>query len=616
MLVDTISGKVTTGEEEALDIEIDILFVWPINPCSLGLHPTDLGRIVEAFYASYNRTRNDDNLNSSTGAPGRRKPPRVDRAFLEHVWKWLVRDPDIFVGRNREGNSLSFSEVEKRNSTHDERQHQKFAKVNEQAEIAYRSSGPSSLVPDDSISAPGEMRNQLRLFATEERMWLAVCGHPRDLTKVFDTEFALLSIIASKRSNGILQGDLVRLSRQDKRSVPKRTDSLRDKGYIEKRPVLAKGARTSILTLKKFAVQEKVFLSRGGNGANSDAIAFIDQDLLIRRAFDALRRMKLMTRDDLKETLGLTTRSQWKLLSRIIRKFEAWGFLKRVHAASAMSSKVQQHYSCVKYLKDVTDEDIKRYTSIGHLPANSMDLDAEGEDDDDFLPGSTEEPAPNAGPLQELGRIYPIWSPDRILSNLVFQVVDSMGTKGITLTELKNHLAGPRYSRPLEVFVGRIVENWASSQPHHLRHLSIIRDTAVDKKIAYFRHYSFRNFTELVERGGAYWEGVVFTGKKDKKYHETISSFLSSPATDSFGFPVSMRPTGQYKEGNASMGELMKGFDPGIWVQSTRDPVAYEVDGQDKISHEGPKILRVKNQKKELGAKTQQQEKKRQENPA
>ena len=36
MLVDTISGKVTTGEEEALDIEIDILFVWPINPCSLG----------------------------------------------------------------------------------------------------------------------------------------------------------------------------------------------------------------------------------------------------------------------------------------------------------------------------------------------------------------------------------------------------------------------------------------------------------------------------------------------------------------------------------------------------------------------------------------------------
>src|SRR5271170_7392454 len=81
----------------------------------------------------------------------------------------------------------------------------------------------------------------LKVFVSEERMYLAICGHVRDVNRIFDMEFALLSVIASHRETGILQGDLVRQSGQDKRTVPKRTDCLHEKGYIDKRAVQVKG---------------------------------------------------------------------------------------------------------------------------------------------------------------------------------------------------------------------------------------------------------------------------------------------------------------------------------------------------------------------------------------
>lgn len=84
-------------------------------------------------------------------------------------------------------------------------------------------------------------------------MWNAVAGHGVDLQRVPKMEFQCLSIIMSRRGKGILQGDLTRITGQDKRSVPKRTQNLHDHGYIEKKPVLFNGTKTSWLYAKKFA---------------------------------------------------------------------------------------------------------------------------------------------------------------------------------------------------------------------------------------------------------------------------------------------------------------------------------------------------------------------------
>ena len=69
-------------------------------------------------------------------------------------------------------------------------------------------------------------------------------------------EFQCLSIIMSRRGKGILQGDLTRITGQDKRSIPKRTQNLFDHGYIEKKPVLFNGTKTSWLYAKKFAPKD------------------------------------------------------------------------------------------------------------------------------------------------------------------------------------------------------------------------------------------------------------------------------------------------------------------------------------------------------------------------
>ena len=98
-----------------------------------------------------------------------------------------------------------------------------------------------------------QLPSKARLHVSEERMWNAVAGHGPDLQRIPKPEFACLSIISSCRSQGILQADLVRLTGQDKRSLPKRTQNLHDHGYIEKRSVLFNGQRTSWLYGKRFA---------------------------------------------------------------------------------------------------------------------------------------------------------------------------------------------------------------------------------------------------------------------------------------------------------------------------------------------------------------------------
>lgn len=93
-----------------------------------------------------------------------------------------------------------------------------------------------------STSAP-------RIKVSQERTWQAVAGHPVDLKKLSAMQFILLSIIAAHGADGIQQPELVRLSGQDKRSVPHRTDELAKAGYIEKTPICKFTLSSSTATL-------------------------------------------------------------------------------------------------------------------------------------------------------------------------------------------------------------------------------------------------------------------------------------------------------------------------------------------------------------------------------
>ena len=99
----------------------------------------------------------------------------------------------------------------------------------------------------------------IRLYTSESRMWYALTGHGPDLTKIKALDFVALSIIAACGPKGILQHDLTRISGQDKRSLPARTDRLHDAGYIVKERLMTDdgtGQRmihTSRCTLARYA---------------------------------------------------------------------------------------------------------------------------------------------------------------------------------------------------------------------------------------------------------------------------------------------------------------------------------------------------------------------------
>lgn len=130
--------------------------------------------------------------------------------------------------------------------------------INRAPRVALTPAKNSDTVFDDvptSLTAP-------RLFASQSRIWHALTGHGIDLKKVPTMEFVLLSLIASHGEGGITQPDLTIMSGQDKRSVPKRTDELCRKGYIEKRPVQSGKLRTSLCVHTKF-VSDDHFLTSG-----------------------------------------------------------------------------------------------------------------------------------------------------------------------------------------------------------------------------------------------------------------------------------------------------------------------------------------------------------------
>lgn len=129
--------------------------------------------------------------------------------------------------------------------------------------------------------------NEETIFAQEGRMWLALAGHEKDLQRIPLAQFILLSHIAACGEKGILQPELTKISGQDKRSVPKRTDALQKHGYITKRAIQAPGARTSLCKLKRFISDEtKQVVSDARQPESTIEPVFRDDRILIDRFLD------------------------------------------------------------------------------------------------------------------------------------------------------------------------------------------------------------------------------------------------------------------------------------------------------------------------------------------
>ncbi|GFF47768.1 hypothetical protein IFM58399_08130 [Aspergillus lentulus] len=517
-----------------------------------GASPADILTFIDTFYSS---TAHETSSRGHT----------VDRPFQEKVWSWLTRHPEVSVGRDRESNHLHLQDAER-------------------------------------LALEADPEHAVRVFVSRERRWLAVAGHEPDETKVLPLEFALLSIIASQKSNGIFQTDLVKLSGQDKRSVPKRTDVLQEKGYIEKRAIQIKSVRTSLCVLRRFSKSD---LSGAGTAGDQDE-RLIDFRDFNDKLFAILREYKIIARTDLKSALGFADPWRWRILSRALRKFERIGVLKRVRASSQYAHDMKKLHPCVMLVREPTERDYELF----HEYSQNIYTDLEQEDGleledgagpadagEDFTSARADEAVgmvKQEGDVEEAGRTIPAWSPDRNIHNQIFDLVDQAGTSGITNLDILRAGFGSFFRRPLENTLARLVECWQLSQPLHLRHLAIVRDTALEKTITHYIHYSTANFQKLVDAGEASWEAVEFVPRNTKAEKISVPPIDAVPDLDENGLLKAVPTKELIKNGNASLLAGILAVNPADYNCTGNDPMPLRLkDGSYVIRFGLPGMNRV-----------------------
>ena len=263
------------------------------------------------------------------------KPHSVDRQLHQQAWVWLVQQPEVRVGKNGEGNELSLSEVEAFNKKHKPQEDSSDRALTTAPQASDGAALDTSTVEPSLTQSPpptpanvrntkrvpsqkdtainaSDSRSGFRIYTSEARMWQALTGHGPDLKRIPHMQFVCLSIIASRRTQGILQSRLVEISGQDKRSVPHRTDLLAENGYIEKKTVLSRGTKTSMLFAKRFAPktiaipQDSIAGQRSADEDQKRGAEIIDYRPVFETLLNALKEPKIMTLIDLKKKLVVT----------------------------------------------------------------------------------------------------------------------------------------------------------------------------------------------------------------------------------------------------------------------------------------------------------------------
>ncbi|KAI9845504.1 MAG: hypothetical protein M1837_004843 [Sclerophora amabilis] len=465
--------------------------------------------------------------------------PRRDTKFLETVWEWLISHPDVRVdpANPTQNSNVKWSDRPEPESSRES------GNVNSEGSPPAAPLEPSKqTLPSLSVPMRSEAYSSTRsesiVKVEGERVWYALTGHGIDLHRCPQSEFALLSIIGAHREQGVTQIDLVRLAGQDNRSVPKRTEALRNKGYIEKRSVFIRGLRTSLLIHRRFArpISEVVDVNSSADPSDKNATTSsgpeawtgdtIDISALMKAMFDELKSTNIITHNDFKEKLrilGLPWQS--RVFSRLIRRLELIGCLRRVRAASEFSLGDHTH-KCVKYIREPEGKEWDLLWDLsmpeGVQKGDDVDLtvDAEsfGVDHHNIASGQRhddQDPGPDR--LHDDGRVLPQWTPHKPLGNIVLDILKAAGTRGVSTMSLRAQAVGPFYERPLSTMLDRYTEEWHVAQPSHLHHLAIIRDAAQIKRMSFYNYFSHDNFNRIVESGNATWESVKISAKEGTK---------------------------------------------------------------------------------------------------
>ncbi|KAF2762755.1 hypothetical protein EJ05DRAFT_13247 [Pseudovirgaria hyperparasitica] len=533
-----------------------------------GANTTDVKRFIDDFYRSKENPVSDELDIVSTTHP----KTQVDRHLQEHVWNWLIAQPGVFIGEGDIPTSLSLRAVEELEAR------ESMAKTTAQPSDTGRKTKKTSKAKSVTFESPNKTSSPgaPRIHVSEERIWKALTGHEKDLRRVPLYEFQLLSRIGFAGSDGILQPVLVIESGQDKRSVPKRTDQLHAKGYIEKRGVLSsdRKARTSLLTLKCLVKTKsdddtphddpkRPFMENG----SLDYLKFLDFIMHEVRQHGKVIALSDLYRD--LDAYGNVQRWKRKVVSRALKRLCAIGLADRLRAKDTRFPK--RYHRSLRMLRDPTQADREAFSTFVSKPTRTTRFQDEGdgadeednedENDEDvdtqlekeFYAGDEEGDELIEEDVFEVERVA-TWSPNFSIANQLFRGIESGGSLGLTAIMTRALIFGQFWKRPMESVLSNLTNDWQINQPPHLQHLAIIRDTeqSIDQRGAHFLYRSYGHYASLVDEGLVNWDAVTrasdIKAKKVKKPKRNTT-------LDAWGFPQQFEEGFISKTGVASLAE-------------------------------------------------------------
>jgi hypothetical protein len=352
----------------------------------------------------------------------------------------LTENPEIWVGQNKEGNALSLDQAEAREAEIAAT----LLHLSQIPEVESQQTGPSNKEKNVQ-DAP----KPFRVWTTRDRVWQTLTGHGVDFKRVPPMEFKALGFIAAAGEKGILQPELIHITGQDKRSLPKRTDNLAKNGYIDKTGVWLKTQKTSLLRLTRFAPKETTEVFSNGR---------LMLDNFLCKLCDWLKAGESMPLSELEERLDCTTPGWEKtMLWRSLERLDIIGIIERFHRPTPVPARKDPKANGVRFLKQryirlvkIPGEEAKhRYCTISKKDRDqfrqrleTQDAEARnehaeyGEDDEDYAIAPTPDTAPISLPLPQVVEPHQgtalQWNPELPYTNNMLNVLEKAGSSGMS----------------------------------------------------------------------------------------------------------------------------------------------------------------------------------------
>ncbi|KAJ9148441.1 Transcription factor tau subunit sfc3 [Pleurostoma richardsiae] len=483
------------------------------------------------------------------GAEAQKSPAEVvslseaELSFARKVWEWFLSRTEAKVGAKGEWNHLSLDDL--------------LAIPEDMPEDqAAGSAGiPAQRPIDPQGSKKGIPATRPGVFVSDETIWKSLTGHEPNFKRVPPLEWKCLVGIAATKEKGILQRELGRLTGQDKRSVPKRTDFLTQKGYIAKRTTIIRKSKTSKLWLSRFAPPllqnaddplssqlQGVELSREvlvdnldpvpwctrWTGEVIDFLAFGQTLLAIVKTWGVIRIT------DLKTKLGILG-STWQMrtLAKQCRRFEGLGVF--AYVAAVFQNDRQVFKDCIKFIRDPTDEEWREFLATGKktsrysdqtknkLPLPNAPSTAQPEDPTTHIPDKEGLEIDRKHPRPKIPLSFTRWEPEKPLANTVFETLQLAGSAGLSNSELSSATVGFAFRRYMHKYLE--VLTIPGTQPPNVRQFQLSSSLVRTGKNTAFI-YSVASDTASGQQPGDVASGVA----------DAIKDAQPSSKADPYGF--------------------------------------------------------------------------------